>query len=324
MSDHILQIDRYKPLVAAFGERLLLDIPLARLTSARLGGKADLFVEALSVEELVQLVEICWQNDLPFTLLGGGSNVLVSDAGVRGLVILNKAKNIQFLLAEQESTVWAESGANFGLVARQAAQHGLSGLEWAAGIPGSVGGAVVGNAGAHGGDMAGNLVLAEILHLVKEDAGGICRREKWSADKFAYAYRNSILKRQPGDAVVLAALLRLETSSVDLVMSRMDEITAYRKRTQPPGASMGSMFKNPPGDYAGRLIEAAGLKGKSFGNVQISPVHANFFINNGQAKACDVYHLINLAQEQVLQQFGVHLELEIELVGEWQQAVCNE
>lgn len=314
----------YQPLQAVFGERLQTGVSLARYTAARLGGPADYLLAVESAAELAQAVELCWQNNLPLLILGGGSNVLVSDAGVRGLVILNRARKVRFDLQTQPPTVWAESGANFGVVARQAAQRGLAGLEWAAGIPGTVGGAVVGNAGAHGGDMAGNLLLAEILHHTDAGQGNPWRRDEWAVQDFQYAYRSSVLKKRPGTVVVLSALLQLQMGTTDEVIRKLDELTAYRKHTQPPGASMGSMFKNPPGDYAGRLIEAAGLKGTRMGSVEISTVHANFFVNNGRAKAADVFSLLKLAQQQVAQKFGVNLELEIELFGEWQREHIDE
>jgi UDP-N-acetylmuramate dehydrogenase len=318
-----LRTDLYEPLFSAFGDRLRAGVVLARYTAARLGGEADLLLEAHSVSDLELAAEISWSNGIPFVVMGGGSNVLVSDAGFHGLVVLNKAKGVRFIDDALNPAIWVESGANFGLVARQAAQHGFSGLEWAAGIPGTVGGAVVGNAGAHGGDMAGNLILAEILHRTQANAGVICRREKWEVDQFEYAYRSSILKRQPGNAIVLAVKLKLQPGEPEKILAKLDELSDYRKRTQPPGASMGSMFKNPPGDFAGRLIEAAGLKGRRQGNVQISTVHANFFVNDGRAKAADVYKLITMVHETVLKQLGVSLELEIELIGDWQQAGLN-
>ncbi len=317
-------VDRYQPLIAAFGERLKTGVLLARYTAARLGGPADMLLEVNSAEELAQVVELCWQHELPLEILGGGSNVLVSDAGVRGLVVLNKARKVRFNLQAQTPTVWAESGANFGVVARQAARRGLAGLEWAAAIPGTVGGAVVGNAGAHGEDMAGNLLLAEILHRHNQGQGDPWRREEWTVQQFQYAYRSSLLKQQPGQHVVLSALLQLQTGAADEVVKKLEELAAYRKRTQPPGASMGSMFKNPPGDYAGRLIEAAGLKGARMGSVEISPVHANFFINHGHASAADVFALVQLAQQRVAQEFDTYLELEIELLGEWQRDHIDE
>ena len=306
-----------------FGVRLQEQASLARYTAARLGGQADALLEAESTQELVHAVSLAWEHQWPYLILGGGSNILVSDSGVRGLVILNRARQVRFNDIAQPPTVWAESGANFGLLARQAAQRGLAGLEWAAGIPGTLGGAVVGNAGAHGADMAGSLILAEILHPIGLAQQGETQRQEWPVEKLEYAYRSSILKRQTSQdrdrpsPVVLATLLHLERSTPEQVQARIDEFVAHRKLTQPPGASMGSMFKNPPGDYAGRLIEAAGLKGARVGDAQISPLHGNFFINLGNARSSDIRALIEMAQEQVMQVFGVELELEIELVGDW-------
>jgi UDP-N-acetylmuramate dehydrogenase len=194
-------------------------------------------------------------------------------------------------------------------LARRAASHGLGGLEWAAAVPGTVGGAVYGNAGAFGGDMTANLIHAELL----TEQG----RENWPVEKLGYGYRTSVLKRRGLKAVVLSAELRLEHSTREVVSVKINEFSERRRATQPPGASMGSMFKNPPGDFAGRLIEAAGLKGKRIGTAEISPVHANFFINYGQTKAADVRELVNLAQKTVAEKLGVNLELEIELIGEW-------
>jgi UDP-N-acetylmuramate dehydrogenase len=281
------------------------------------GGPADALLEVNSANELAQAAEVLWREGLDWFVLGGGSNVLVSDAGVRGVVVLNRARLVYFDETSQPPLVCAESGANFGLVARQAASRGMAGLEWAAGIPGTIGGAVVGNAGAHGGDMAGNLSVAEILQRNPKMQEGLPSRETWSAERLEYAYRTSLLKRLRGQTVVLRAALRLERSTQEVVQKKIDEYVAYRRQTQPPGASMGSMFKNPPGDYAGRLIEAAGLKGSRVGNAQISTLHANFFINHGQASAADIWTLIKTAQQKVAEQFGVKLELEIELVGQW-------
>jgi len=141
--------------------------------------------------------------------------------------------------------------------------------------------------------------------------------EQWTAERMAFSYRSSILKRQPGKAAVLAARLLLEPKAPEEIEAMMQELVAYRRRTQPPGASMGSIFKNPPGDYAGRLIEAAGIKGACIGDAQISPLHANFFVNLGRATASDIYALIQQARNEVERQFGVSLELEVELLGEW-------
>ncbi|MCW5876656.1 MAG: UDP-N-acetylmuramate dehydrogenase [Anaerolineales bacterium] len=297
---------------AAFGERLREQQPLARYTSARLGGAADALVVAHSAGELAASVQTLWELDLPFIILGGGSNVLVSDAGVREVVLLNQAGKVVFNAGEQPG-VWAESGAGLGVIARQAAAKGLGGLEWAAGIPGSLGGAVAGNAGAHGGDTAGVLELADILHRTQG-------RVQWGPEQLAYSYRTSWLKANPGQAVLLAARLRLEHKPEAEIRAAMDSFLAYRRLTQPPGASMGSMFKNPPGDSAGRLIEATGLKGLGRGEAQISPLHANFFLNKGGAQAADVYALIQQARQAVKDQSGVDLQLEVELIGDWNDA----
>lgn len=310
--DHLRQALGERP-----GIRLEADASLARYSAARLGGPADLLVEVNSAGDLAQVASLLWQLAQPFIILGGGSNLLISDLGVRGVVILNRARQIRFEENATPPRVWAESGANFGLLARQAAQRGLAGLEWAVGIPGTIGGAVTGNAGAHGGDTAGSLQLAEILHRMDGAENASPIREDWTPERFEFAYRSSILKRNPGKAVVLSASLGLERSTTTLVQARTEEFNLYRRRTQPPGASMGSMFKNPTGDYAGRLIEAAGLKGASIGGAEISSLHANFFLNRGEASASDVRALIELARREVSRQFGIQLELEIELVGEW-------
>jgi UDP-N-acetylmuramate dehydrogenase len=300
-----------------FASRYHEGIPMSHYTSARLGGPADVLLEVSSVDELVDVVSYCWKYSVPNVLLGNGSNVLVSDAGIRALVVINHARNLRFAVEVDQPTAWAESGANLSVLSRQAARYGLTGLEWATGIPGTVGGAVVGNAGAQGRDVASCLRLVEILHHIGNGQAQACVREEWPVEKLEYSYRSSVLKRKQSDAVVLSALFKLDRSDPDTVHARMEEYTAFRKRTQPPGASIGSVFKNPPGDFAGRLIEAAGLKGVRIGNAQISPVHANFILNLGQATSADFYALIQLSRQKVSEEFGVSLELEIELLGEW-------
>ena len=295
-------------LTARFGERVQREVALAPYTSARIGGPADVLVTVHSADELAAVVQMLWDAEAPYVLLGGGSNVLVSDEGVRGIVILNRAKAVRFEHRSQP-VLWAESGAVFTNVANRCAAKGLSGLEWAATVPGTIGGAVYGNAGAFGGDMAHNLMRAEVLTRKG--------REQWPAEQFAYGYRTSILKRGEVRAVVLAAEITLKDATKEQVAVKIGEFSERRKTTQPPGASMGSMFKNPAGDAAGRLIEAAGLKGTRIGTAEVSPIHANFFINHGRCRARDVRALIALVEETVQEKFGVELELEIEMVGEW-------
>ena len=301
---------------AEFGKRIQRDALLARHTAARIGGPADLLLVVEDQAELGRAASLLWDSGVEFIVLGAGSNVLVADEGVRGAVLINKARAFRFLEEANPPQLWAESGANFGLVARTAAGRGLSGLEWAAGIPGTVGGAVVGNAGAHGSDMSSHLIWAEVL----EREGG---RRKIAVDDMDYAYRSSSLKRTPGEAVVLAAQIRLRRDDGVAIEGRMSRYLARRKESQPPGASMGSMFKNPPGDFAGRLIDAAGLKGTRAGRAEISPLHGNFFLNHGGARAADVLELIELARTRVKDVFGVDLELEIELAGDWPAAASQ-
>jgi UDP-N-acetylmuramate dehydrogenase len=265
-------------------------------------------ITAESADELARIVKLLQKQEVDYMLLGGGSNVLVSDRGVRGVVVLNRAKGVRFQNGDQP-LVTAESGVVFSNLANRCASKGYAGLEWAATVPGTVGGAVYGNAGAFGGDMAGNLIWAELL----TENG----REKFTSEQMAYGYRTSILKRAELNAIVLSAELSLKNSTKEEVTVKIEQFSAHRKATQPPGASMGSMFKNPDGDYAGRLIEAAGLKGARIGNAEISPVHGNFFINHANTKAEDILALIQLVQKTVKEKQGVELELEIELIGEW-------
>ncbi len=291
-----------------FGDKVKENVPLAPYTSARIGGPADIFITVDTVAELVRVVRLLWKNDLPFVMLGGGSNILVSDKGVRGVVILNRAKKTTFHAGDQPS-VTAESGVVFSNLANRCASKGLSGIEWAATVPGTIGGAVYGNAGAFGGDMAGNLITAWLL----TENG----KETFMVEQMGYGYRTSVLKRGEIKAIVLSAELGLKNSTKEDVTVKIQQFGAHRKATQPPGASMGSMFKNPNGDYAGKLIEAAGLKSTRIGNAEVSPLHGNFFINHGATRAQDIRALIQLVQKTVKEKQGVELELEIEFVGEW-------
>lgn len=317
-------------LAAVFGDRPRQNELLAGHTTLRLGGPAEVWLAVESVDELVTAVTLARQHQVPIFMLGGGANLLISDAGIRGLVIENRANRVEFPPSAPkekgrgEVKIIAESGAALPNLARRCAKRGLSGLEWAVGVPGTIGGAVVNNAGAHGSDMAHQLSRAELLAPTGER---VWQPVEW----FEYGYRTSRLKRNSqqstlnrqlsmGDGqserwIVLQAELHLTPAPAADIKVRMDEFNRRRKATQPPGATIGSMFKNPPGDYAGRLIEAAGLKGYRIGQAQISPIHANFFQNLGGATATEVMGLIQTAQEMVEAKFGVKLELEIEVIG---------
>jgi UDP-N-acetylmuramate dehydrogenase len=306
--------------------------PLARHTTFRVGGPADLYASVNRPDLLAALADLAETHGIPALVLGGGSNMLVSDAGVRGLVIANACREIR--LAEDESTangaseVIAAAGAPLAGLARWCIRAGLAGLEWAVSVPGTVGGAVVGNAGAYGGDVAGSLAWAEVAY--PGDGGSHDRRRLTGAD-LEYAYRTSTLKREiavralsvgalpfgRAAPIVLAAAFHLTRGDVAAMTAIADRYLEQRRASQPVEPSAGSIFRNPPGDHAGRLVEAAGLKGYQIGGAQISLRHANFIINAGAARAADVLALIRLAQQRVAEMTGIGLETEILRIGDW-------
>ncbi len=293
-------------LAVALGWRARRDEPLTDYTAMRVGGLADLLIVCESVDDVVKTVELARRHGVDWRLLGGGCNVLVADSGVRGLVIVNRAAHIEF----DSAMVYAETGALLAVLAREAVERGLAGLEWAAGLPGTVGGAVVGNAGAFEGDVASVLRSATVL----EPDGAIVER---SAEWFEFEYRGSRIKsRGESEAyVVLAATFGLRPNDPKVLAARAGEILEWRRTRHPAGATMGSTFENPPGSHAGYLIEQAGLRGYRIGGAQISEMHGNFLMNTGSATAADVQALIEHARAEVKRQFGVELALEIELVG---------
>ena len=294
---------------------LLRDEPLARFTAARLGGPADCLYIAKdpAYADVKALLDWAWRGKMPVTVIGGGANILVADAGIRGLTIINRATKIEQPDGGASALIRASGGASLIRLARYCQERGLAGMEWAIAVPGTVGGAIVNNAGAHGGDIAASLRRA----LLYEATVG----ERWlPVDELAYAYRFSRLKhRADRRFFVLSAEFELQRDEPASIQERMNRNNDYRRRSQPPGASLGSIFMNPPGDYAGRLIEAAGLKGLSVGAVQVSPIHANFFVNLGEdASAGDYFRLIRLVRSGVEKAFGITLKLEIQTLGEWE------
>lgn len=292
----------------ALGERVQSNVSLAPRTTFRIGGPADLLIEAHTIPELIEAVRAARQYGVPFFILGNGSNILVRDGGFRGLVIENHCTQFWLDVAEPgKATLYAESGASLPGIANRMARQGWCGLEWAIGVPGTIGGAIVGNAGAHGATIADS--LATVLILDSHNA-----MQRLPKTDLAFDYRTSRFKREPGN-VILSAEFILTRDDPQMCVARMSEYTEHRRRTQPTEASVGSIFKNPPNDFAGRLIDTAGLKGTRIGNVEVSPVHANFFVNRGGATASEVLALIELVRERVREKFGVELELEIEVVG---------
>lgn len=291
---------------AATGGRLRRDEPLARHTSLRIGGPADLLLLPDDVEALAAIVRIARRFDVPVTILGGGSNVLVGDRGVRGIVV--KLGRGFRRIAYEGLVVRAGAAVQLGRLARETAARGLAGLEHAEGIPGTVGGAVRGNAGAYGGDIASVLDRVEGV-----DAAGAVRT--LARDALEFAYRRAVL---PPGFVVTTAVFRLHPTEAAAVCARLEAARQRRTAAQPQGVpTAGSIFKNPPRDHAGRLIEAVGLKGVRIGRARISERHANWIINEGQARAADVQALMALAQRAVWERNGVWLEPEIRFVGCW-------
>jgi UDP-N-acetylmuramate dehydrogenase len=293
-----------------FGDHLQENVIMANYTTAHVGGPAGGLIPINSINELEQASKTLWKLNVPFKIIGSGANVLFSDRGYPGVVLVNHAHTVKINTHSIPPGAWAESGANLSSIARQSALRGLSGLEWAATIPGTFGGAVYGNAGAQDLDIAASLAWVEIM-----TPGG--QKQTWKTDQLAFQYRSSVLKRERSGAVILTGQFNLTAGDVKSIQSRMEEFSRKRRTTQPPGASMGSTFKNPPSDFAGRLIENAGLKGKRVGDVEVSPQHANFFVNTGHATAQDYYTLIKLVQQKVAQTTAIQLELEIELVGDF-------
>jgi UDP-N-acetylmuramate dehydrogenase len=300
---------RLDSLKLALGTRVRENEILGPHTTFRIGGPADLWIDARTTAELIEFVRLARENNVPSFVLGNGSNLLILDGGIRGLVIENQCNSFQLDLTNPHRAVLhVESGVPLPLVANKLARQGWSGLEWAIGVPGTMGGAIAGNAGAHGHCIADSLLAVAIV----DTAGQVAKLPK---TELGMAYRQSRFKHSRRETILSADFELMRANPQDC-LDQMNRYTEQRRRTQPTEASVGSMFKNPPGDFAGRLIEQAGLKGTRVGEVEISPVHANFVINHGNATAREVLRLIELVQRQVRDRFGVELELEIEIVGE--------
>lgn len=282
--------------------------PLARYTSWRIGGPARFFCETSTPESLA--AALTWANErgVRVFVLGGGTNTLALDGGFDGLVLRYRDLSVTLAPTNGGATVRLGAGAPTAGTVRKLARQGYAGLEWAEGLPGTIGGAVYGNAGCYGGDIAGMLRRAWLLH-----DGAV---EEWPLEHFGYGYRTSILKSGfASKPIVLAAEIDLRTGDPAELAERMAVTSATRRSKTPGGQSCGSVFKNPPGDSSGRLIEAAGLKGHRIGGAQIASEHANYIVNRGGASSDDVLRLIDVARSEVLRQFGVELHLEVQLLG---------
>lgn len=288
-------------------ERVRMDEPMSRHTTFRVGGPADLFVEPETAEELSSVLRICREADVPFYILGNGSNLLVGDRGYRGVMVA-LGKSFGTVTVEGTS-LRAGAAALLSSVARQALAHSLTGLEFAAGIPGTVGGAAVMNAGAYGSEMSAVLTRVTVL----TENGEI---KKIPASELELGYRTSCIL--PSNYVVLEAEMELGFGISGEIKARMEELAEQRRSKQPlEYPSAGSTFKRPEGYFAGKLIQDAGLRGFSVGGAQVSEKHCGFVINRGGASAADILALCREVQARVKAQFGVALEMEVKLLGEF-------
>ena len=285
-------------------DRVQVNEPLAKHCNWRVGGPADLFITVRTADELTQSVRAAHAREHRPTILGFGANVLVSDKGIRGLVILNRSQRISF---QQNHIVEADSGTNLAVLAKEAAKQGVGGLEFLIGIPGTVGAAVAVNAGTRQQWIS---TLVEKALILTNNG-----QKTWlKGDELEFSYRNSKLK-QTGEVVITARLQGKPDEPLNIERKLKEELKV--RKTQPTGPSAGSVFTNPPGDFAGRLIEACELKGLQIGGAQISEMHANFILNLGDAKAGDIKEAIKKVKLEVAKKFNIQLEEEIRYLGEW-------
>ncbi len=291
---------------AKFGARIRAAMPLAELTSFRIGGPADLFVAVEDESELMHAKAAAYRASVPCFCLGAGTNLLVSDRGMRGLVV--RLGDGFGKIKIDGTRVVAGAGAAFGTLVQTVVERGLEGLEFGEGIPGTVGGGLVMNAGAFGGEIAR---VVRLVHGVNEQGQSLAL----SGAEVKFSYRRTEL---PPRFVITRVDFELEHSDREQLRARVAELKAKRAARQPRGLpNAGSIFKNPPGNFAGRLLESAGLKGARMGAAAFSTEHANFIVNLGGARAEDVRGLIELARSRVQEQSGVALEAEVRMIGEW-------
>lgn len=284
---------------------------MARHTSFGVGGPADFWVEVRSLDALRLALESADRLQISRTILGHGTNILVADAGIEGLVIHNRCMDFEPNRAGDRIRV--ASGHSMARLAGRCARLGLGGLSFAIGVPGTVGGAVYGNAGAFGSDVAAVLESALVWRR--------CDEREMAADEFAFAYRHSNLQGDGTNPAVLAASFRVQTANPVALRAELLTLARRRRATQPQGQNAGSFFMNPDGDYAGRLIEATGLKGKALGGAFVSPIHANFLSAGPGGTARDVLDLAIAVRERVAEATGVRLTPEVRFLGRWNSHV---
>jgi len=310
----ILEMDGRKLALSGLKE----DIPLAKFTTFNIGGRAKYLFEGSNKREIIEAVSIAKQEGLPFFILGGGSNLLVDDKGYPGLVIKIQNSGLKIQKENSKFKVVAEAGTFLSLLISKAAENSFAGLEWAIGIPGTLGGAIYGNAGAFGKSMKDIVKEVEVF-----DARDL-QVKTYSLEDCRFDYRESIFEKDK-NLIILSAVLELEKGEKKEIENKMKRYLSERKKKQPIGlASAGSVFKNPSSAQtsgterelsAGELIEKCGLKGRSIGGAKISEKHANFIINLGGARFSDVRRLIDLVKKKVRLKFGIELEEELQYLG---------
>ena len=279
--------------------------PMAKHTTFKVGGPADIYVTP-DIKALDTILKLAKEYNIPLTIIGNGSNLLVTDKGIRGLVVeIGKAMES---IKISGTTITVGAGTLMSRAANAAAEAGLGGMEFAAGIPGSIGGAVVMNAGAYGGEM---VHIVKEAKLVSKDGS---HEYTMSCDELQLSYRHSIL-HETGD-IVVSVTLQLEEGNKEEISATMKELAAKRNEKQPVHLpSAGSFFKRPEGYFAGKLVQDAGMKGFSVGAAQVSPLHSGFIVNNGGATATEILQLMEIVQAAVMEQFGVKLEPEVRIIG---------
>jgi UDP-N-acetylmuramate dehydrogenase len=286
------------------GDRCEQTVALAPFTTFRIGGPADILIRPGSLDQLIEIARMLEPLELPYLVIGQGSNLLVADEGVRGVVVVLDGEFAGWTV--EHDVVTSGSAMKMPVLARQCAQRGLTGLEWMVGVPGSVGGAVCMNAGGHGSDVATNLIAATVVDL----ADGTLRVR--SKDSLELSYRHSALR---SSEVVTSASFQCGFGDVAQLDEEISAIVRWRREHQPGGANCGSVFRNPPGDSAGRLIDAAGIRGTEQGSAHVSLKHANFIQAGENATAHDVWALIIEVRRRVFESFGVVLQPEVRTVG---------
>jgi len=307
---HVITEELWREIITPdiFSGEVMFDEPMKRHTYLKIGGHADVFASPMDVIFLKNMVVLLGRNGVPYMPVGGGTNILVRDGGIDGVVVsLSDFRRIEVIKEEGDGvTLFVESGFPLQKLVSFAKENGYSGIEGLIGIPGSLGGAITGNAGAFGYEIKDVLVSVTLMH---QDG----RLDKVDAGDLGFGYRSSTI---PKSSVILSAIIRFKKDIKEDVSKRIEDFLKEKRERQPLGElSAGCVFKNPKGTYAGKLIDGAGCKGIRIGDVEVSNIHANFFINRGNATASDFIKLMDRVRENVIKTFSVELEPEIRIVG---------